>query len=68
MYKKSKSTVAGTQRAEGIQYINNVPVRIRMLATVQRYNIVQAAFIFSVDKGGYNTGDSRFYPLCLSVK
>ena len=39
-----------------------------MLATVQRYNIVQAAFIFSVDKGGYNTGDSRFYPLCLSVK
>ena len=31
-----------------------------MLATVQRYDIVQAAFIFSVDKGGYNTGDSRF--------
>ena len=31
-----------------------------MLATVQRYDIVQAAFIFSVDKGGNNTGDRRF--------
>ena len=31
-----------------------------MLATVQRYDIVQAAFIFSVDKGGYNTGDRRY--------
>ena len=30
-----------------------------MLATVQRYNIVQAAFIFSVDKGEYNTGDRK---------
>jgi hypothetical protein len=30
-----------------------------VLATVQRYDIVQAAFIFSVDKGGYNTGDRK---------